>query len=172
MIPSYRICIELRFLCWEMLFPGDLIMAEGERERLPRPGIRLSIGDMGLVPRAGTERPSTGERLWVPGEADLVMFRPRSGRRSVGSGGGQEVPRSPVRSVSSLARAARLLRAVLGPWGWLELSGTFSQLATSSDTLEISSARVKPGLEVMGPEVDLSMLILARWERLYSMLEF
>ena len=96
-------------------------MAEGDSERLPRPGIRLSMGDMGLVPRCGTERPRTGERLWLPGEAslprlesDLVMSLPRSGRRRLGSGGGQDVP---LLSVSSLARAARLLRAVLGPGG-------------------------------------------------------
>ena len=151
-------------------------MAEGERERLPSPGIRLSMGDMGLVPRGGTERPRTGERLWLPGEAslprferDLVMSLPRSGKRRLGSGGGQDVPLvwaavSPERSVSSLARAARLLRAVLGPAG-PELSGTeVSQLLTSSDTLDINSARVKPGLELIVPEVE-------RCERLYSMLE-
>ena len=109
-------------------------MAEGERERLPSPGIRLSMGDIGLVPRGGTERPRTGERLWFPGEAslprlerDLVMSLPRSGRSRLGSGGGQDVPLlvpvvSPAKSVSSLASAARLVRAVLGPGGRLELS--------------------------------------------------
>ena len=41
----------------------------------------------------------------------------------------------------------------------------------SSSTLEIRSASVKDGLELMGPEVDLSMLMLASCAaRLYSTL--
>ena len=95
----HLICIELRFLCPRLpALLGDLTRLVGERLSPPRPGMRLSMGDMGLVPRGGTERPRTGERLWFPGEAslprlerDLVMSLPRSGRRRLGSGGGQEV---------------------------------------------------------------------------------
>ena len=43
---------------------GDLTRLVGDKLRLLKPGIKLSMGDMGLVPRGPrlfTERPITGE---------------------------------------------------------------------------------------------------------------
>ena len=48
---------------------GDLTRLVGDKLRLLRPGIKLSMGDMGLVPRGPrlfTERPITGESEWWP----------------------------------------------------------------------------------------------------------
>ena len=42
--------------------------------------------------------------------------------------------------------------------------------AVSSSTFEMRSARVKEGFELIGPEVDLSILMLANCARLYSTL--
>jgi len=108
----------------------------GDSEREESWGIRLSMGEIGLVPRPpmwGTVRPSTGDMEWVdgdtiewfPGElSDPKLERERvrieewslfrSGSRRFGSGGGQELLQDLLEVSlysSSLARAARLLRA-------------------------------------------------------------
>jgi len=108
----------------------------GDNEREESWGIRLSIGEMGLVPRPpmwGTVRPSTGEREWVegdtmewlPGELSDPKFERervnivewslfRSGSRRFGSGGGHELLQDLLELSlysSNLARAARLLSA-------------------------------------------------------------
>ena len=154
---------------------GDLTRLVGDRLRPPRPGIRLSIGDMGLVPRTlaalvmlDTERPSTGEREWCgPGPGDTASHEDsESGSRRPGC--------SPCH-VSSFASAVRLVRAFTEPGACPGVPGpratcspvlSWGQAAppcSVSVTLEMRSARVKPGREVARPGCS--------WERLYSRLE-
>ena len=83
---------------------GDLTRFVGDMLRPVRPGMRLSMGDMGLAPR--TPIPRTGDSDWCPGVTASI---PASGSRRLGSGAGQPDP-----GLSSLARAVRLFRALLG----------------------------------------------------------
>ena len=121
---------DLKMGCVNTL-PGTGLM-----ESPPNWGIRLSMGEMGLVPLppiCGTVNPRTGESEWFPGDTmewlpgelsdprldkervkmvDWSLFK--SGRSKVGSGGGQvllQVRADPSLYSSSLAKAARLFRA-------------------------------------------------------------
>ena len=60
----HLICIEFRLLWLRpvKVLVGDLTRLVGEMLRPERPGMRLSMGDMGLAPRTPT--PSTGDRDW------------------------------------------------------------------------------------------------------------
>ena len=116
---------------WVRMLPGT-----GLIESPPSCGIRLSMGDMGLVPlppMCGTVSPNTGEREWLPGDtmewlpwqvSDPRLQREgvkmeewsllRSGSSRVGSGGGHELLQERAEYSlysSSFDMAARLLRA-------------------------------------------------------------